>query len=117
MCLRFHQETYKLKHAGEKLSKIFRRNTSLGLLSFIFVSDRSFKFLMFQIGPLSFEFVSDKSFKFPRFQISSLSFEFVSNMLFLSTSVNANLIWLGKKLMPSVRENHLTHLTDISTLA
>jgi len=33
-----------------------------GLLSFMFVSDRSFKFLTFQIGPLSFEFVSDRSF-------------------------------------------------------
>jgi len=37
-------------------------NTSLGPLSFTFVSDRSFKFLRFQIGPLSFEFVSDRFF-------------------------------------------------------
>jgi len=95
----------------------FWRNTSPSLLSFIFVSDKTFKFLKFQIGPLSFEFVSDKSFKFSRFQIGPLSFEFVSDMSFLSTSVKAKLIWLGKKLMPSVRENHLTHLTDISTLA
>jgi len=41
-----------------------RSNTSLGSLSFMFVLDRSFKFLRFQIGPLSFEFVSDMSFKF-----------------------------------------------------
>ena len=39
----------------------------------MFVSDRSFKFLRFQIGPLSFEFVSDRSFKFLRFHISHLS--------------------------------------------
>jgi len=33
-------------------------------------------------------------------------------------SVKPKLIWLGKKLMSSVRsENHLTHLTDISALA
>jgi len=32
-------------------------------------------------------------------------------------SVKPELIWLGKKLMSSVRENHLTHLTDISALA
>jgi len=47
----------------------FRPNTSLGPLSFTFVSHRSFKFQRFQIGPLSFEFVSDWSFKFIRFQI------------------------------------------------
>ena len=41
-----------------------RPNTSLGPLSFTFVSHRSFKFLRFQIGPLSFEFVSDRSFNF-----------------------------------------------------
>jgi len=52
-----------------KLLDKFRPNTSPGPLSFMFVSDRSFKFLRFQIGPLSFEFVSDKSFKFLRFQI------------------------------------------------
>ena len=39
-----------------------RPNTFLGPLSFTFVSDKSFKFLKFQIGPLSFEFVSDRSF-------------------------------------------------------
>jgi len=69
-----------------------RSNTSLGLLSFTFVSDRSFKFLSFQIYPLSFEFVSDRSFKFLRFQIGPLSFEFVSNRSFLSTSVKPKLI-------------------------
>ena len=57
-------------------------NTSPGPLSFKFVSDRSFKFLRFQIGPLSFEFVSDRSFKFIRFQIGPLSFEFVSDRSF-----------------------------------
>jgi len=41
---------------------ISRPNTFPGPLSFMFVSDRSFKFLRFQIGPLSFEFVSDMSF-------------------------------------------------------
>jgi len=59
-----------------------RPNTSLGPLSFTFVSHRSFKFLRFQIGPLSFEFVSDRSFKFIRFQIGPLSFEFVSDRSF-----------------------------------
>jgi len=39
-----------------------RPNTFSGPLSFKFVSDRSFKFIRFQIGPLSFEFVSDRSF-------------------------------------------------------
>jgi len=43
----------------------------------MFVSDRSFKFLTFQIGPFSFEFVLNRSFKFLRFQIGHLSFEFV----------------------------------------
>jgi len=57
-------------------------NTSLGPLSFTFVSDKSFKFLIFQICPLSFEFVSDRSFKFLRFQIGPLSFEFVSDRSF-----------------------------------
>jgi len=57
----------------------FRPNTSLGPLSFTFVSHRSFKFPRFQTGPLSFEFVSDRSFKFIRFQIGPLSFEFVSD--------------------------------------
>jgi len=66
-------------------------NTSPGPLSFMFVSDRSFKFLRLQIGPLSFEFVSDRSFKFIRFQIGPLSFEFVSDMSFLSTSVKPKL--------------------------
>jgi len=42
----------------------------------MFVLDKSFKFLRFQIGPLSFEFVSDMSFKFLRFEIGPLSFEF-----------------------------------------
>jgi len=65
-----------------------RPNTSLSHLSFMFVSDRSFKFLRFQISPLSFEFISDRSFKFPRFHIGLLSFEFVSDRSFLSTSVN-----------------------------
>jgi len=37
-------------------------NTSLSPLSSTFVSDRSFKFLNFQIGPLNLEFVSDRSF-------------------------------------------------------
>ena len=59
-----------------------RSNTSLGPLSFMFVSHRSFKFLRFQIDPLSFEFVSDRSFKFIRFQIGPLSFEFVSDKSF-----------------------------------
>ena len=54
----------------------FRPNISLDPLSFMFVLDRSFKFLRFQIGPLSFEFVLDRSFKFLRFQIGPLSFEF-----------------------------------------
>jgi len=40
---------------------IKRPNTSPGPLSFMFISDKSFKFLRFQIGLLSFEFVSDKS--------------------------------------------------------
>jgi len=66
-------------------------NTSSGSLSFKFVSDRSFKFLRFQIDPLSFEFVSDRSFKFIRFQIGPLSFEFVSDRSFLSTSVKPKL--------------------------
>jgi len=74
----------------------FMPNTSSGPLSFMFVSDRSFKFLRFQIGLLSFEFVSDRSFKFLRFQIGPLSFEFVSDRSFLSTSVKPKLIWLGK---------------------
>jgi hypothetical protein len=52
----------------------FWPNTSQGLLSFMFVSDKSFKFLKFQTCPLSFEFVSDRSFKFLRFQIGPLSF-------------------------------------------
>jgi len=47
----------------------YRSNTSMGPLSFTFVSHWSFKFLRFQIDPLSFEFVSDRSFKFIRFQI------------------------------------------------
>lgn len=34
-----------------------------GFLSFMFVSVRSFEFLMFQIDPLYLEFVSDRSFK------------------------------------------------------
>jgi len=37
----------------------------------MFVSDRSFQSLRFQMGPFSFEFVSDRSFKFPRFQITT----------------------------------------------
>ena len=56
-----------------------RPNTSLGLLSFMLVSDNSFKFLRFQIDPLSFKFVLDRSFKFIKFQIGPLSFEFVSD--------------------------------------
>ena len=71
--------------------EFFRSNTSLGPLSFRFVSHRSFKFLRFQIDPLSFEFVSDRSFKFIRFQIDPLSFEFVSDRFFLSTSVKPKL--------------------------
>ena len=69
----------------------FRPNISPGPLSFKFVSDRSFKFLMFQIGPLSFEFVSDRSFMFIRFQIGPLRFEFVSDRSFQSTSVKPKL--------------------------
>ena len=71
---------------------VFRPNTSLSPLSFMFVSDRSFKFLTFQICSLSFEFVSDMSFKFLRFQIGPLSLEFVSDRSFLSTSVEPKLI-------------------------
>jgi len=55
-----------------KLILNFWPNTSPDPLSFMFVSDRSFKFLRFQIGPLSFEFVSYRSFKFLRFQIGHL---------------------------------------------
>ena len=58
---------------------IFSPNTSLGPLSFTFVSYRSFKLLRFQIDLLSFEFVSDRSFKFLRFQRDPLNFEFVSD--------------------------------------
>jgi len=67
--------------AVHKFDLFFRPNTSLGPLSFTFVSHRSFKF-RFQIDPLSFEFVSDRSFKFIRFQIGPLSFEFVSDRSF-----------------------------------
>jgi len=81
-----------LKERKKNLIEKKRPNTSLGPLSFTFVSDRSFKFLRFQIDPLSFEFVSDKSFKFLRFQIGPLSFEFVSDRSFLSTSVKPKLI-------------------------
>jgi len=49
----------------------------------MFVLDRSFKFLRFQICPLSFELVSDRSFKFLRFQTGPLSFKFVSDKFFL----------------------------------
>jgi len=66
-------------------------NTSPGPLSFMFVSDRSFKFLSLHISPLSFEFVSDRSFKFIRFQIGPLSLEFVSYRSFLSTFVKPKL--------------------------
>ena len=64
------------------LKILCRSDTSLGPLSFTFVSHRSFKFLRFQLDPLSFEFVSDRSFKFIRFQIGPLSFEFVSDRSF-----------------------------------
>jgi len=79
---------------------LFRPNISLGPLSFMFVSDRSFKF---RIGPLSFEFISDRSF--------------------LSTSVKPKLICplsqsylVGEKIDAKCQKNHLTHLTDISVL-
>jgi len=71
----------------------FRPNTSLGPLSFMFVSDRFFKFLGVEICPLSSEFISDRSFKFLRVQISPLNFEFVSDWSFLSTSIKQKLIW------------------------
>jgi hypothetical protein len=37
-----------------KLVLFFGQNTSIGPLSFTFVSDRSFKFFKYQISPLSF---------------------------------------------------------------
>jgi len=89
-----------------KFKKIKRSNTSLGHLSFMFVSYRSFKFLRFQIDPLSFEFVSDRSFKFLRFQIGPLSFEFVSDRSFLSTSVKPKLI------CPLSETRNLKHLSE-----
>jgi len=87
-------KTTLILKGGSTLSndKKYRPNTSLGPLSFTFVSHRSFKFLRFQIDPLSFEFVSDKSFKFIRFQIGHLSFEFVLDRSFNSglTEVDRN---------------------------
>ena len=83
---------------SHKLILYYRPNTFPGPLSFMFVSDKFFKFLRFQIGPLSFEFVSDRSFKFIRFQIGLLSFKFVSDRSFLSTSVKPKLKDLSETL-------------------
>jgi len=71
----------------------------------MFVSDKSFKFVRFQIGPLSFELIYDRFFKFLRFQIGHLSFEFVSYMSFLSTSVKPKLICPLRQSWSSWKKN------------
>jgi len=84
----------------------------MGPLSFTFVSDRSFKFLRFQIGPLSFEFVSDMSFKFLRFQIGPLSFEFVSDMPFMFLTDRSTLAL--KRLIERTYLKQTRNLKDLS---
>ena len=48
------EKWFFFNNIGRREYKIYRQNTSIGPLSFTFVSDKSFKFFKYQIGPSNF---------------------------------------------------------------